>query len=63
MYAKIYGTKPYDVSFAINFFDKTIMFPKCNCPYTESHRNCILIDFEKAFFIKNLVNFCCNVVA
>ena len=40
VHAKIYGTKPYDVSFAINFFDKTIMFPKCNCPYTESHRNC-----------------------
>lgn len=38
--AKIYGTKPYSVTFGINFIDKTIMYPKCTCPYIESHRNC-----------------------
>ena len=40
VHAKIYGTQPYDVCFAIDFKNRKIMYANCTCPYLNEHKMC-----------------------
>lgn len=40
VYAKIYGTHPYDVCFAIDFKNRKVMYANCTCPYMNEHKMC-----------------------